>query len=102
MDFLELAKKRYSERYFDQRPIEQEKLDKILEAGRIIPTACNYQPQHFYIIRSEDGLRKLKTVTHFHYNVPLMICALCGEIPLTDTIRTTIPVNRTLLSQRQQ
>ncbi len=73
MDFLELAKNRYSERYFDQRPIEQEKLDKILEAGRVVPTACNYQPQHFYLIRSEEGLQKLKTVTHFHYNVPLMI-----------------------------
>ncbi|MCR5111500.1 MAG: nitroreductase family protein [Ruminococcus sp.] len=56
MNFLELAKNRYSERYFDQRPIEQEKLDKILEAGRVVPTACNYQPQHFYLIRSEDGL----------------------------------------------
>ena len=73
MDFLELAKNRYSERFFDQRPIEQEKLDKILEAGRVVPTACNNQPQHFYLIRSEDGPRKLKTVTHFHYNVPLMI-----------------------------
>ena len=48
-------------------------MDKILEAGRIVPTACNYQPQRFYLIRSEDGLEKLKTVTHFHYNVPLMI-----------------------------
>ena len=73
MNFLELAKKRYSERYFDSRPVEQEKLDKILEAGRIVPTACNYQPQRFYLIRSEEGLNKLKTVTHFHYNVPLMI-----------------------------
>lgn len=73
MEFLELAKQRYSERYFDNRPIEQEKLDKILEAGRIVPTACNYQPQKFYLIRSEEGLKKLKTVTPFHYNVPLMI-----------------------------
>ena len=73
MEFLELAKKRYSERFFDSRPVEQDKLDKILEAGRIVPTACNYQPQRFYLIRSEDGLEKLKTVTHFHYNVPLMI-----------------------------
>ncbi len=30
MDFLELAKQRYSERFFDSRPIEQEKLDRIL------------------------------------------------------------------------
>ena len=73
MNFLELAKNRYSERFFSSRPVEQEKLDKILEAGRIVPTACNYQPQRFYLIRSEDGLNKLKTVTHFHYNVPLMI-----------------------------
>ena len=60
MEFLELAKKRYSERFFDSRPIEQDKLDKILEAGGIVPTACNYQPQRFYLIRSEDGLEKLK------------------------------------------
>ncbi|MBR1443498.1 MAG: nitroreductase family protein [Firmicutes bacterium] len=79
MDFLDLAKNRYSERYFDSKKIEQDKLDKILEAGRIVPTACNYQPQRFYLIRSDDGLEKLKTVTHFHYNVPLMIL-VCYDI----------------------
>ena len=76
MEFLELAKNRYSERFFDSRPIEQEKMDKILEAGRVVPTACNYQPQHFYVIRSEEGLAKLKTVTRFHYNVPVMMLGL--------------------------
>ena len=73
MDFLELAKERYSERFFDSRPIEQEKLDRILEAGRVVPTACNYQPQKFYLIRSPQAMAKLKTVTSFHYNAPLMI-----------------------------
>lgn len=73
MDFLELAKERYSERFFSPKPIEQEKLDKILEAGRVVPTACNYQPQRFYIIRSEEAMAKLKKVTPFHYNAPLMI-----------------------------
>ena len=34
MTFMDLAKARYSERYFDPRPVEQEKIDKILEAGR--------------------------------------------------------------------
>ena len=63
MDFLELAKNRYSERFFDPRPIEQEKLDKILEAGRVVPTACNYQPQHFYVIRTKEALAALKQVT---------------------------------------
>lgn len=42
MDFFKLVKSRYSERSFDSRKIEQDKLDKILEAGRIVPTACNY------------------------------------------------------------
>ncbi len=73
MNFFELAKNRYSERNFDSRPIEQEKLDKILEAGRIVPTACNYQPQRFYVIRSEAGMKKLKNVTNFIYNAPMMI-----------------------------
>lgn len=44
MDFMTLATERYSERFFDSKPIEKEKMDKILEAGRIVPTACNYQP----------------------------------------------------------
>lgn len=79
MNFLELAQNRYSERYFSDKKIEQGKLDKILEAGRVVPTACNYQPQRFYLIRSVDGLEKLKTVTHFHYNVPLMIL-VCYDI----------------------
>ena len=73
MDFLELAKQRYSERFFDSCPVEQEKLDRILEAGRIVPTACNYQPQHFYVIRGQEALAKAKTVTPFHYNAPLML-----------------------------
>ncbi len=73
MDFLELAKNRYSERFFDSRPVEREKLAKILEAGRVAPTACNYQPQKFYLIRSEEAMAKLKTVTRFHFNAPLLI-----------------------------
>ncbi|MCR4707493.1 MAG: nitroreductase family protein [Clostridiales bacterium] len=73
MTFMELAKNRYSERFFDPRPVEQEKLDQILEAGRIVPTACNYQPQRFYVLRSPETLAKAKTVTPFHYNAPLML-----------------------------
>ena len=73
MNFLELAKNRYSERFFDPRPVEQEKLDSILEAGRIVPTACNYQPQRFYVLRSPEALAKAKMVTPFHYNAPLML-----------------------------
>ena len=44
MDFLELAKERYSVRKFSDKKVEREKLDAILEAGRCAPTAVNYQP----------------------------------------------------------
>lgn len=44
MTFMELAKERYSVRKFSDKPIEKEKLDAILEAGRIAPTGHNYQP----------------------------------------------------------
>ena len=78
MNFLELAKSRYSVRKFDDRPIEQEKLDLILEAGNVAPTGCNYQPQRIYVVRSQDKIEKLnalskcifgaKTVLLFTYN----------------------------------
>ena len=44
-DFKALATERYSVRKFDSRPVEQEKLDSLLEGARLAPTAHNYQPQ---------------------------------------------------------
>ena len=59
MSFMELARARYSVRSFRDTPIEEEKLNLILEAGRIAPTACNNQPQKIYVAKSEDARRKL-------------------------------------------
>ena len=70
MDFLELAKNRYSERFFDSRPIEDEKLFKILEAGRICPTACNNQPQRIYLLKSSEALEKIRNITRCAFNAP--------------------------------
>ena len=60
MDLLELLKKRYSVRKFDGRTVEKEKLDLILQAGRVAPTAVNFQPQRVLVIESEEALEKLK------------------------------------------
>ena len=73
MDFLELVSKRYSERNFSETPIEQEKLDKILESGRLVPTACNYQPQKFYILKSKKAVELVKSITPYTFNAPLII-----------------------------
>lgn len=76
MDLLELMKNRYSVREFEEKQIEKEKLDKILEAGRVAPTACNLQPQRILVIREQENKEKLKKCTSFTFDVPtiLMVC----------------------------
>ena len=54
MDFLEIANTRQSCRSYDEaRPVEQEKLDAVLEAVRLAPSACNGQPYHFTVCRGQ-------------------------------------------------
>ena len=54
MNFLEIARARQSCRSYDEsRPVEQEKLDAILEAVRLAPSACNGQPYHFTVCRGQ-------------------------------------------------
>ena len=71
-NFSELAHERYSVRKFKSTPVEEEKIEKILEAARIAPTACNYQPQMIYVLRSEDARQKLARVTPCTFNAPLI------------------------------
>ncbi len=58
MDFAKLCAERYSLRKFDTRPVEREKLDLILEAGRNAPTAHNKQPQRIFVLQSGRGAGK--------------------------------------------
>jgi nitroreductase len=76
MDFMELAAARYSVRKFDDRPIEPEKLEKILRAGLLAPTAKNQQPQKVFVVRSKEALEKLGACTQCVYgaNTVLLIC----------------------------
>ena len=54
MNFTEIAQQRQSCRGYDaQRPVEEEKLDAILNAARLAPSACNGQPYHLTICRGE-------------------------------------------------
>lgn len=59
MDFIDLARKRYSTRSFDKREVDASKLNRILEAGRIAPSAANYQPWYFIVISSREQRKKL-------------------------------------------
>lgn len=66
-DFLELAHDRYSVRKFSDKPVEQEKLDKIIEAGIIAPTAVNYQPFKIFLFKSRESIDKLSEAHHFPF-----------------------------------
>ena len=55
MDFLELAKERYSCRQLSDKKVEKEKLDKIIKAGILAPTATNAQPYKIWLIESKEA-----------------------------------------------
>lgn len=76
MEFSKLAASRYSVRQFSDKPVEKEKLDAILEAARVAPTAANKQPQRILVIESEQAKAKLKECTRYHFDAPLalLIC----------------------------
>jgi len=62
--FIELAKARYSCRNYEARPVEEEKLMLVLEAGRLAPSAVNFQPWHFYVIQETEQLERFHGAYH--------------------------------------
>lgn len=69
-DFLQLAADRYSVRNFDSTKVEQDKIDKILRAGQLAPTAINSQPQKIYVATSESVMEKLRKISPCMYGAP--------------------------------
>ena len=55
MEFLKLAHERYSCRSLSSAPVEQEKIDRILEAALAAPTAKNQQPFRIWVLRSAEA-----------------------------------------------
>ena len=70
MDFFNLSSSRYSVRKFENKHVEQEKIDAILKAGHIAPTGCNYQPQRVLVLNTDESIKKLKNCTKCHFNAP--------------------------------
>lgn len=81
MDFQELVKERYSVRKFAERPVEEEKLRKVLEAGACAPTAKNMQPQRIYVLQSPEAIEKIRGLTRCAFNAPvvLLVAGAPGE-----------------------
>lgn len=73
MDFATLAAERYSLRKFSDRPVEEEKLQAVLESGRSAPTAHNLQPQRILVLRSPEALEKADGCASCHLHAPVML-----------------------------
>jgi nitroreductase len=77
VEFFELIEKRYSVRAYRSDPVEEEKLEKVLEAARLAPTAANRQPFRILVVRTAGREDELKRVYERNWFVqaPLVLCA---------------------------
>ena len=77
MDFFELIEQRYSVRAYKSRPVEEEKLQKVLDAARLAPTAANRQPFRIIVVKTEGRESELKRIYRAEWftQAPLVICA---------------------------
>lgn len=77
MEFNDVIRKRTATRKFSNRKLSQEDIEKILEAGRLAPTAKNFQPQLIYVVISEEEIKKIDQVTPCRYNAQccLLVCS---------------------------
>jgi len=77
MDIYEIIKKRRSIRSYKPEPIEEEKLNRILNAALAAPSAANRQPICFVVIKDEKIKKQLKIAYNeeWFYTAPIIICA---------------------------
>ncbi|UOO38291.1 nitroreductase family protein [Oscillospiraceae bacterium CM] len=99
MDVFEAIKTRRSIRKYSDKPVEEEKLTSILEAGRLAPSAMNAQNWRFIVVRDREKIQKLMDASDgqsFVGQAPcvLVVCAsnrrlmACGQP--TDTVDAAI------------
>jgi FMN reductase [NAD(P)H] len=63
MDLFEVFRKRQSVRAYSPKPVEEDKLQAILEAVRSAPSAGNFQPYEIYLIRKPEQIQSLTNAT---------------------------------------
>ena len=73
MTFMELAQARYSVRAYADRDVEPEKLNAVLEAANVAPTAKNLQPQRIYVLQSDEALKKIDALTRCRFGAPVVL-----------------------------
>ena len=77
MELDEIITERYSVRSFSDEKVEPEKINEILKAAQLAPTAVNYQPQQIYALKSKEALEKINMLSPSIYNAStvFLICS---------------------------
>lgn len=73
MEYSQLIRERYSVRKLSDRPIEDGKVDAILEAARVSPTAVNKQPYRILVLRKREDMEKLAACTPYTFEAPMAL-----------------------------
>jgi len=92
--FLELVQHRQSDRAYLDKPVETEKIDRILEAARLAPSACNSQPWKFIVVTEPEKRNlvadatasKLLSMNHFTKQAPVQLIVLEDSANFTSSV----------------
>jgi len=81
MNFLDLAKKRCSVRAYLEKEVDDALLHRVLEAGRLAPSACNNQPWVFIVVRDKESRRRLDSVygREWFLRAPVIVAVCCDR-----------------------
>ncbi len=101
MDVFDAVKSRHSVRSYLQDPLPKEKLDRILEAARLSPSAMNRQPWHFIVVTDKEKRKALSkgNFAHFLEDAPVVIvgCADKDASLKWHVVDTTIALQTMVL-----
>lgn len=94
MRFLELVQNRQSDRAYLDKPVEKEKIDRILEAARLAPSACNAQPWKFVVVTDTEKrmqiadatASKLLSMNHFTKQAPVQLVLIEENANFTSSV----------------
>jgi nitroreductase len=95
---LKLIVSRQSDRKYTDKPVEKEKIDRIIEAGRMAPSACNAQPWKFIVVNEPDLLKKISEaasakligMNSFVGQAPMMVIVIREQPNFSSKVGGTI------------
>lgn len=96
MTYKELLLKRQSDRKYEERAVENDKLEACLEAARLSPSACNSQPWTFVVVNEPEILQQMRKATadmalnRFIHQVPVIVAVVLEKANFTSSIGSVI------------